>query len=338
MTEQMNTNVNHTQFEDLAIKYLAGSATPREEEQLEIWVKNDEEKRRLFLGIKKSWMLASASGKVFHKSHAWEKIASQTFQSAPEVHIRPLQPKPSPPLRKIWGMAAAVLLLIVGMYSVYHFSGTREKVWVAADQPLERTLRDASRIYLHRNSTLTYPARFMGNERRVNLVGEAFFEVTPQAQKPFVVETSQIEIHVLGTSFYVNTHGEADKTEVIVQTGKVAMIASESVQLPLTEGKRGIYHPEKNELTEARVENPNFLSWKTRILVFEDSGLKEVFEVIGDTYGVNIRLSDNSLENCRLTAVFNDKTLDEVLAIVAETFSLRYTRSQEEILVSGQGC
>lgn len=334
----MNTHGNHTQFEDLAVKYLAGSATPEEVEQLEVWVKSDEEKRRLFFDIKRSWMLVSSSPKAFQKSHAWEKIASQTFQTESKNNVRTLQPKSSGGIITLWRVAAAILLLITGIYSVYYFAGFREKEWVAMDQHQERILDDASRVHLHRNSTLIYPARFRSNERRVKLEGEAFFEVTEDAQKPFVVETSNIEIHVLGTSFYVNTRGEADETEVIVQTGKVAMVASDKVQLPLTEGQRGIYHHDRNELAEARVENPNFISWKTRILVFEDSGLKEVFEVIGDTYGVNFSLADSSLENCRLTALFNDKTLAEVLAIVAETFSLRYTRTQEEIRVSGEGC
>ncbi|MFW5687783.1 MAG: FecR family protein [Bacteroidota bacterium] len=334
----MNKNGIHTEFQDLAAKYLTGSANPEEVDRLEVWVRSDGQMRQEFSEIKKAWMLASASKDTYNKTLAWEKIAGQTFRQDHEDNVRKLHPSSSFNKNLIWKIAAVFLLLIVGVYTAYYLAGQRQKTWTTTNEPQERILHDGSSVNLHRNSTLAYKARFSGDERRVKLEGEAFFEVTHSEKSHFIVETSDVEIHVLGTSFYVNARSEAERTEVIVQTGKVAMIASEEHQLPLEKGQKGIYNRQREELIETMVESPNFMSWKTRVIMFDDTSLKEVFDVIADTYGVSFQLANPQLEDCRLTAVFNDRPLSDVLAVIAETFALRYTRSQEVIIISGEGC
>jgi transmembrane sensor len=334
----MNEQNQHIDFESLAARYLAGSATPQEVERLEEWVRKDEEKRRLFIEIKRSWMLAASAGQQFNKAKAWENISSASGYVSSNSKIISLEPKTTKIFSRFWKVAAAVLLLIAGSWSVYYFTKSAEKIMFAEQKPQEIILHDGSIVTLNAGSEITYPRRFQANERRVTLEGEAFFEVAESEGKPFVVEARGVEIRVLGTSFYVNARGDATTVEVIVSTGKVALIAPDNRQLPLTAGQKGVYNKNDNLLQEASVENPNFLAWKTRLIVFENTGLKEVFEVVGQTYGEQFSIADKELENCMLTATFHEKQLEDVLDIIRETFELQYLRSNSMIIVSGQGC
>jgi transmembrane sensor len=334
---KMDENNIHIDFEALAGKYLASSASSEEAGRLEALVRSDEEKCRLFFEMKKNWMMAATAGQKFDKSTAWEEIASQTGLETSAGKIKPLRPQPSKSLNRFWKVAAVVLLLIAGTWSVYYFSQVREKIFIAYDRAHELKLHDGSLRTLKAGSELTYPGRFRAAERRVKLTGEAFFEVAKLQEKPFVVEAQSAEIRVLGTSFYVNAIRDALEVEVVVSTGKVALTAPDSRQLQLTAGQKGIYSKSDGMLQEGIVENTNFLAWKTRLLIFEDTGLQEVFEILGQTYGERFNIAEE-LESCRLTATFREKSLEDVLAIIRETFGLRYIKSDGVIQVSGHAC
>lgn len=334
----MNEQNQHIDFESLAAKYLAGSATPLEVERLGEWVRTDEEKHRLFIEIKRSWMLAASAGQHFNKTKAWEKISAATGFEDSAPKIISLEPKTAKTFSRFWKVAASVLLLIAGSWSVYYFTQSAEKTMFAGHEPQEIILHDGSTVTLNASSEITYPRRFRADERRVRLEGEAFFEVAKSEEKPFVVEARGIEIRVLGTSFYVDARADVPSVEVVVSTGKVAMVAPDNRQLPLGAGQRGIYNKQNDKLLKASIDNPNFLAWKTRLIVFENTGLKEVFEVVGQTYGEHFSIAGKELENCRLTASFQEKSLEDVLAIIRETFDLRYVSSDNMIIVSGEGC
>lgn len=332
----MTENNNHIDFESLAVKYLAGSATPDEVAMLEEWVKTDREKRRLFFEIKKSWMIASTAGQVYDKTRAWENISRETEIQEEKENIRPLHSGIT--YKKILKIAASVLLLIAGIYSVIYFTQLQEKTLVAGNEPKELQLHEGTIINVNKHSSITYPVRFRGDERRVSLEGEAFFYVARDLHKPFIVQAQDVEIIVLGTSFFIRAIKDAPEVEVMVNSGKVALITPDSRQLVLDAGRKGIYVREENQLIEDAISDPNYLSWKTRLIIFDNTRLAEVFEVLENTYGVQFRIVDEGLRNCRLTTTFNNKPLEDILAIIRETFEIRFTRSNGIINVYGESC
>ncbi|MFN2394584.1 MAG: FecR family protein [Bacteroidales bacterium] len=332
----MKENNNHIDFESLTARYLAGSATADEVAMLEEWVKTDEEKRRLFFEIKKSWMVVSTVGQVYDKTRAWENISRETGIQEEKDNIRPLYSGIS--YKKVLKIAASVLLLIAGLYSVIYFTQLQEKTLVAGNEPLELELRDGTIITVNKHSSLTYPVRFRGGERRVTLEGEAFFDVARNLQNPFIVEAQDVEIMVLGTSFFISAIKNAPEVEVMVNSGKVALITPDNRQLALEAGRKGVYNREENQLIEDEIANPNYLSWKTRLIIFDNTRLAEVFEVLENTYGVHFRIADEGLQSCRLTATFDNKPLEDILTIIRETFEIRFTRSDGIINVYGESC
>lgn len=332
----MTEKNNHIDFEILAARYLTGSATPDEVTMLEEWVKTDEEKRRLFFEIKKSWMVVSTKGQVYNKTRAWENITRETGTQGEKEKIRPLYSGIS--YKKAWRVAATVLLLIAGLYSVIYFTQLQEKTLVAGNEPLELELHDGTTININKHSSLTYPVKFRSGERRVILEGEAYFDVAQDLQKPFIVEAQDVEIMVLGTSFFISAFKDAPEVEVMVNSGKVALIAPDSRQLALVAGSMGVYNKEENQLIEDKIVDPNYLSWKTGLIIFDNTPLAEVFKVLERAYGIQFRIMDEELQSCRLTATFDNKPLEDILTIIRETFEIRFTRSNGIINVYGESC
>jgi transmembrane sensor len=332
----MNNSTKHIDFESLVASYLVGNASPQEAELLENLVKSDAGKRKLFIDIKRTWMLSTTARKTFNQELAWKKIASQTEKSPDNQIVRPMYPKASKHI--VFKIAAAILVLIVGMYSAYHYAYLRDNTLVAELKPDGVELRDGSKITVNKGSSITYPNRFTGKERRVVLMGEAFFEVAANPEQAFVVEVQGIEVRVLGTSFHVRSLPGDEAVEVSVHTGRVSIVAANKPELVLGAGETGIYRKSEETLTKEETVNPNIISWKTRQLVFENTGLKEVFAVIENTYGIHVGIRDVKLENCKLTASFYDKPVDDVLNIISETFNLRYVRSEGVIWATGEGC
>ena len=334
----MNKENLHIEFENLVVKYLSGSATSEEVSLLEHAVKADQNLRLEFREIKKSWMLALAENRNFDQPKAWENILKQTLLGQPGISDRSKVIKGRFIFKEVLKIAAVFLLLMAGSYGVFYFLQYRTIQSASVDKPVEVILADGSLASLNAASSLSYPKKFKRNERRVELIGEAFFEIESLPAKPFVVQVNDVEIHVVGTSFYVNARADAETIEVVVKTGEVAIISPTTQKLPLSAGDRGVYHKQDGTISLDPVENPNFMSWKTRHIVFENTALKEVFEVLEHTFGVHFTFSDQNLEYCRLTAVFHEKTLDEILGIIAETFVLSYSRQQGIIVVKGGGC
>ncbi len=322
-------------FEELVGKYLAGSALPDEVESLESIVKSDEQKKKKFFEIKKSWSLAKSSRYKFDTKTAWQKVEKETVR--PDEKVKPLYPSISYG-KKLLAVAATILLLIVGGYLIFNFIQYREKTIVAELEPTQHVLSDGTIVSLNVNSTLKYPAKFKRNERRVKLEGEAFFEVEAIDDKTFIVEARGVEIHVLGTCFNVNACKDKDIVEVTVYSGKVLMITPDGRQFELKAGEHKIFDKIEKIVFEEEVIDPNIISWKTRLLIFENTDLNYVFEVICNTYHIDIVIKDRELEGCRLTATFDDRPLEDILEIIKETFDLRYFHSDEKILVTGKDC
>ena len=326
----------HIDFESLAAKYLSGSATPQEVELLESWVKNDIEKRKEFAEIRKNWRMLSARGRYYNKKEAWGKIAAQIKETKNEPASIPMYPKRS--FARVWQMAAAVLLLIAGIYWVYHFTQFRERTLVADHQTLEQILADGTMVTLKKGASITFPGRLRGDERRVSLSGEAFFEVAHVDKSTFIIDAQGVQIKVLGTSFSVDAPDDQSTIRVYVATGKVAMITPDKQTIQVNKGEKAEYFRKEETIRVTSHDDPNILSWKTQLMVFENTTLDEVFAVVGNTYGLFFEISTPGLENCRLTATFQQAPLEDVLTIISETFEITYARRDGKIMVSGEGC
>jgi ferric-dicitrate binding protein FerR (iron transport regulator) len=234
---------------------------------------------------------------------------------------------------RLYRMAAAILvgaLLLVSGYEFFYSpasSGTMLQV-VATDKVLNTVaLPDGTFVSLNNDTKISYPQKFTGKTREVTIEGEAFFEVKPDKNKPFIIHAGKAQIKVLGTSFSVSAYPATKQVEVIVQTGKVQVLnkTSEKLQtdeLILTPGDKGTLVYANNTMQKTTNQDPNFIAWKTRNLTFKATSLHEVIENLEKVYKVNIRLADPKLNELLLTAQFNDYPLDFILKVIENTFPI----------------
>lgn len=202
----------------------------------------------------------------------------------------------------------------------------------------EVTLPDGSHIWLNDHSTLTYDANF--EDRNVNLEGEAFFEVEHMENRPFTIHSGDVTTTVLGTSFNVRAYAAEKQVEVTVETGRVALAPIDEKKKPvvLPAGTSGIFDKKIREVRVAKEKMPNALAWKTHFLYFDETLMKDIIETLERYFEVDISVSTKSIYECHYTVSFEEPRIEEVLSVLAGTFSLEITRKNGGYLLSGEGC
>jgi ferric-dicitrate binding protein FerR (iron transport regulator) len=170
--------------------------------------------------------------------------------------------------------------------------------------------------------------------------GEGYFDVIRNPQAPFRISTKDATIEVLGTSFNVRAYSTQENVEVVVSDGTVALSAKDDPDntLILDKGTTGIFNPTNNYLLKKNNSDPNFLSWKTRRIVFENDSLSWVLKTIGKVYDREIVLRDEDIGHCSLTVTFEDQTLESVLKVIESTLNIKIKDEEGTIIVTGDGC
>jgi transmembrane sensor len=234
-----------------------------------------------------------------------------------------------PLMRVAAALLVAALLSVAGYEMVSNRAASVKILEISsADQVVKSfQLPDGTLVSLNSNTQLKYPKRFGKDTREVTIEGEAFFEVKPNKNKPFIIHAGNAQIKVLGTSFNVSAYPRARLVEVIVETGKVQVsnkltVTEQTNELILDPGDKGTLVYSSNALLKTTNQDPNFMAWKTNNLIFRATSLNEVIRNLEKVYKVNIRLADPKLNGLLLTAHFNDYPLDFILKVIESTFQM----------------
>ena len=164
-----------------------------------------------------------------------------------------------------------------------------------------------------------------------------FSRLHPDKTKAFIVEAGQVVVKVLGTSFYLNAKADQPDIEVTVSSGKVSF-GSDSDEVILIAGEKGVFNKEKGTLYKKANQDENFISWKTKKMVFHNEKLEVVFRKIEQTYGATIKITSPEILECRLTATFDNQSLENVMEILKATFNLKVDKKNGSVIVFGSGC
>ena len=318
--------------DDLLARYLTGDALPEEAMAIADWLK-DAQNRERFQQMEATWQQsAAASSPTFDKGLAWTKVSNS-------VRMPPVSP-PGTRTRSLWtaGVAAAVALLALSAY-FFFFSPSPlrdvEPAVVATDENFRFIeLSDRSTVTLHRNSEIRYPDQFIGPVRRVRLErGRAFFNVTRDLERPFLVQAGDVEIKVLGTEFNV----QMSDTQMMVNVREGRVLLSSAVDsVTITTGMTARVRYGRFAVTH--VPAGNMYSYATQRLVFDDAPLADVIHDLEDSYPYTFELKNKSLENCRLTATFYKDDIDKIVNLVAETLNLTVAKNGRHFTITGEGC
>lgn len=331
-----NTNID----DELIAKYLAGEANAEENLEIQVWLNGSSENQRYFDRLKRLW---EKTGRIapHHEvdvdvDRGWsrfqEKLGDRKGKSDGGTKIRPLFSH----LARV----AAILILGVLVYFIYQTLSedvVREEVLMASEEIKADTLPDGSLISLNKNSKLTYSKLFNTDQRRVQLEGEAFFNVISDKQKPFVVQANNTTITVLGTSFYVEAYDRLDFIEVGVEEGRVS-ISSGGDEVILNAGERVVINKSNDQISAVEAYDPNNIYWKSETLIFRGDSLEEVFATLEKIYQVRIEVENPKILHCRLTGKFYQESIDRIFEIIDANFGLTSQRVEDKFIISGDGC
>lgn len=237
-------------------------------------------------------------------------------------------------LRSTFFRIAAAFLLLLGIGSVLILMNNKgilgpDTIVATADNQknLQVTLSDGSTVSLNRNTKLSYRKNFGSHGRNVTLDGEAFFEITPDDKSPFVIDAGKAKVKVIGTSFNVITSNSDSAVEVFVKTGKVLISDIEgSNNLILDPGFIGKMD---SKLSEKSLNNdPNYLAWKTGMLVYDGQKLDVVFRDLKKVYNMDIVADDPViLENTWTTnGPVDNQSQETIIRLICLSFNLSYTK------------
>lgn len=185
------------------------------------------------------------------------------------------------------------------------------------------TLSDGTKVWLNAASSLSYPASFTGKERRVELVGEAYFEVHHNASQPFIVSTRGQQIRVLGTSFNVNAYQDENKTVTTLVNGRVQLSRDGKNEAPqLHPGEQSVLAGAGFEITE--VDASLFVAWKDGQFRFKATPLTEVMRQIERWYNLDVDYTGIPADIQIHASISRDKKLSAVLHALEKITDLKF--------------
>jgi transmembrane sensor len=244
-----------------------------------------------------------------------------------------------------WAAAVAILLLAGAGWWI----STRNQTDQATNyQVMVKHLPDGSTIRLEPKSRVSYSENFAGNVREVYLTGAAFFEVTKNPEKPFLVYSNELVTKVLGTSFRIQAFDKEKNIVVSVRTGRVSVYAHksgrssdpETTGLLLTPNQEVQFSRAEERFSRTLVEKPAVLLSQEELqqFAFEDAPVNHIFEALEKAYGVDIVFDEEVLATCHLTTSLSAETLFDKLEVICEAIGATYKVVDAQVVISSKGC
>ena len=320
-------------MEDIYIiisKYLLGTASPQEEKEIMEWRNADAGHEQEFQELCESWQIAHAGihPVIPDKERVWGKIMSNLNLVKPvKMYTRRL-------LYRAVGIAA-MLALVLG-FSLSLLVSEEEEVGLVSftapvGQKAEVSLPDGTKVWLNSGTKLRYPVKFVGNERRVYLRGEAFFEVKKATEWPFIVETEHMHIQVTGTRFNVKSYPEEDIVHTTLVEGAVTVTGPENKirAFRLLPSQQFSLDKLTGQIEVKEVDTRLYTDWTEGMFVFRKQRLEEVRNTLARWYDIEVFYSGADVRNLRLSA--NLGRYDHIDTI------LELIRAMDKVVVDRKG-
>lgn len=312
---------HHPDIDQLITRYLSRQASQAEKEVLEEWLKSSRQNRDTFDRLQKIWGMSLPD----EYSTRMEGIRDQIW-AAGTVEESPNKKKVRRGgfLENRWIKFAAVFVLVLtGVWFSAQIlrdkSSTSPKPlsWVEksnhAGQRSSHLLPDGSKVWLNVESRISFPEQFSDTLRQVQLVGEAYFEVVKDEKKRFVVNTAEVNMVVLGTSFNVRAYPEDDEVKIALLEGKVQVQTGEDDGITMAPGDEMVARKGDLTLRRQAFEYLNSFGWKEGVLVFDGVGFNGFKNSLEKWYGVKVEVYGEVPASWSIRARYRRESLQHVL-------------------------
>ncbi|MEN6457287.1 MAG: FecR domain-containing protein [Prolixibacteraceae bacterium] len=205
------------------------------------------------------------------------------------------------------------------------------------------TLSDGTKVWLNAGSHLVFPQKFEGNKRQVFLTGEAYFDVVKDRNKPFVVNTKEIHVTVLGTKFNLRDHASDDQLEVVLVEGKVCLKENDKLGLfaeetTLNPAQRAVFTKKDGKIdVESGINSQYYTSWKDGILSFNRESILNVFNRLARYYNVRFVTESGVGLHRKISGKLDLKeSLEDVMKVVSDAAPVSYRIENDKVYVTGK--
>jgi transmembrane sensor len=352
--------VSKKEFLQLLDKYLAGNASDEEEKLLLDVYKSMEEK---FL-----WSLPEMATIDQLEDKLIRRFSDSIRQPAPEKNPATGTAETTTWRQRIFTLqpltrVAAIVLVILGIGAFWMYRTSPAPTPLFAGKNVQDpivhanetrftekiTFSDSSFVDLKAGGRIVYDKDFRGALRQVYLEGEAFFQVTADKNKPFIVYTKKVVARVLGTSFIMNSGLNETDASVLVKTGRVAVykantFASKNTLPDLDEGiillpnHVSSLNPDHQLEKKIAIAPEALKPMMEKSFDFDNTPIAQVFATLQDAYGITIFYDKDKMGSCSLSVNMGKEDFYQKLALICRTINASYEVRNGDIYVSGPGC
>jgi ferric-dicitrate binding protein FerR (iron transport regulator) len=355
---------------EILFKYFQGVTTSQENKLLLEWIRKSESNKNIFYTYKSIWHGLASKGSEQEKGN-WDDFIKRSKVRTINISSK----------SKFWiNLGKYAAIFIVGFLSLWMFqnysnfvnpdieTSENSKIIVPKGSKTHLILPDGTQVWLNAGSTLTYPERFGEAKREVYLEGEGYFDVVKHTDKTFMVRTSDIHVHSLGTKFNIKAYPQDDIIETTLVEGKVKVEngnASKVMQKPIylspnqtltfhktnnsialntkKEEREKVSETLNNAIKPSQIDkivlheevNPVlYTSWKDSRWVIDSQRLDDLAIQLERIYDVNIKFKDKDLRNTRFTGTLKDESLEQVLKAMKLTAPIDYEIKGKQVILT----
>lgn len=333
----------------LIAKYLNKESTFEETDQIDRWRKSSSDNELIFNQSKDVWSIV--------KNHQAE-ICVDKGKTWADIRKKINHQYSLPVLLRVAGIAASIALMLGWASSHIFLRGYSDKIskrseiitlYVPGGVCSKTVLSDSTVVWLNSSSMISYPSSFEGNTRTVELIGEAFFDVSRDETKPFIINSGSLKVNVLGTSFNFKHYEEDTHAVLAVESGMVTLSTSSVKVTTLEAGKYAtvdnnslqtkVYDsPQVNlsmkthqnalnipKMIDKETYTDQFSSWRDFKLVFRDESFGNVLNELSRRYNAEFEIMGDEIMHYIYTATFDNMSLEDVLNLLKISSPIDYS-------------
>jgi ferric-dicitrate binding protein FerR (iron transport regulator) len=271
-----------------------------------------------------SWGEQRTVEEFFKKLHDNGEVIPYTFtEEKRDLLLKKISSKIGKPKKRLLNLystalkIASIVLILLGILFLGNGLLQNENIAVVAAKGEKKTIHlpDGSLVFLNSNSSISYSKNFKNN-RELQLIGEAYFEVVKNPEKPFLVKTDKITTRVLGTSFNIEAYKNS-RIKVSVNTGKVEVDIKEIIEKIFLTKNQQLSFMTGSQAVLLTDNSEDFNAWTRNTIVLNNTSLGDAAKIIENWYDIKINFSSKKLKEMTISGKFKNEKLSNVLKSIA---------------------
>lgn len=316
----------------LITKYFYGNITAEEKAELFSLMQTDEDLHKEFVSVQNLCALSASLAAEDDEVRAIDKLFLFKLARKKDRKNRVYF------FRHLVGYAASICVAVIITWLIMSYQHQTtvtgpvafEEFSTPAGQRAKIRLHDGTVVWLNARSILRYPNQFIGTERKVELEGEAFFEVARNEEVPFVVATEKLDIKVLGTKFNVFAYKGKNEFSTALIEGSVKIYKPDNESVAMYMNPNDFAELKEGRLEKRRIGNTDFLLWKEGIYAFDDVSFSEIISKLELYYDITIDVKNRKLGEYKFSGKFRQRDgVESVLKTLQKIYKFSYTKDEE---------